>query len=87
MINIDLKTNRDMEIKEFIENFDSVLDDTDLSTLTPETKLREIDEWSSLCALNLMAMANMEYDVDLEAEDIRDAETIQDVFNVIQAKA
>jgi acyl carrier protein len=34
-----------------------------------------------------MAMANMEYDVDLEAEDIRDAETIQDVFNVIQAKA
>jgi acyl carrier protein len=76
-----------MEIKEFIAKLDEVLADTDLSTITPETKLEDIDEWSSLSALGLMTMVDMEYDVDLEADDIRNAVTIQDIFNVIQEKA
>jgi acyl carrier protein len=76
-----------MEIKEFIAKLDEVLADTDLSTITPETKLEDIDEWSSLSALGLMTMVDMEYDVDLDADDIRNAVTIQDIFNVIQEKA
>lgn len=76
-----------MEIKEFIEKFAEIFDDTDASTLTPETKFRELDEWSSLSALSLIAMVDEEYDVELKGDEIKNAETITDIFNVICSKA
>lgn len=76
-----------MEIKEFIEKFAEIFDDTDASLLTPETNFRDLDEWSSLSALGLLALADEEYDVSLEANDIRKAVTISDIFEVIKSKA
>lgn len=75
-----------MEINEFIEKFAEIFDDTDAATLSPETKFRELDEWSSLSALGLMAMADEEYEVELKGDDIRMAETIADLFNTISSK-
>lgn len=75
-----------MEIKDFIEKFAEIFDDTDVSTLTPETKFRELDEWSSLSALALMAMADEEYEVELKGDDIRTAETIAEIFEIIKNK-
>lgn len=76
-----------MEIKEFIEKFAEIFDDTDVSTLTPETNFRELDEWSSLSALGLIAMADEEYEVELKGDEIRKANTIEDIFNIISEKA
>lgn len=76
-----------MEIKEFIEKFAEIFDDTDASTLTPETNFREIDEWSSLSALGLIAMADEEYEVELKGDEIRKANTVEDLFNIISEKA
>ena len=45
-----------MEIKEFIQNFADQFDDTDASVFTPETKFKELEEWSSLTALSVIAM-------------------------------
>ena len=76
-----------MDINSFIENFAELLDDMDASALSPETKFRELDEWSSLSALGLMAMVDEEYDVDLKGEEIRKATTIEELFNIISEKA
>lgn len=76
-----------MEIKEFIEKFAEIFDETDAATLTPETNFRELDEWSSLSALGLIAMADEEYDFSLDANDIRNAKTIADIFELIKQKA
>lgn len=75
-----------MEIKEFIEKFAEIFDDTDASTLTPETKFRELDEWSSLSALGVIALADEEFDVELLGNELRKAQTIEDLFNTISAK-
>lgn len=74
-----------MDIKEFIENFASNFEDTDTSTFTPQTKFRELDEWTSLLALSTMAMVSDEYDVDLTADEMRNAQTIEDLFNVTKS--
>lgn len=74
-----------MEIKEFIENFADIFDDTDTSTFTPQTKFRELDEWTSMLALSTMAMVSDEYDVELTAEEMRGANTIEDLFNVTKS--
>lgn len=75
-----------MEIKEFIEKFADIFDDTDVTTLTPETKFRELGEWSSLTALGVIAIADEEFDVELSGNELRAANTIQDLFNLIKGK-
>ena len=76
-----------MEIKEFIANFADQFDETDASVFTPETKFKELEEWSSLIALSVIAMVDEEYDVTLKGDDIRNAKTIEDLFNTVKSKA
>lgn len=74
-----------MDIKEFIQNFADQLDDTDVNVLTPETRFRELDEWSSLTALTVMAMCSDEYDVELTADEMRGANTIKDLYETVNS--
>lgn len=76
-----------MELKDFIENFAAQFDDTDASEFTADTEFKALDEWSSLTALSIIAMVDEEYDVTIKGDDIRDSETIEDLFNVVKAKA
>ena len=75
-----------MEIKEFIKKFEDVFEDTDVSTLEPDTKLRELDEWSSMIALSTMAMVCEEYDVELTPEEIRNVNTFEELFNIVKSQ-
>ncbi len=76
-----------MEIKEFIQNFADQFDDTDVEVFTPETVFHELEEYSSLIALSIIAMVDEEYDVTLKGDDMRSAVTIQDLYNIVQSKA
>jgi acyl carrier protein len=75
-----------MEIKDFIQNFAEQFEETDASVFTAETKFKELDEWSSLIALSVIAMADEEYDVTLKGEDIRNSSTIQDLFDIVNSR-
>ena len=75
-----------MDINTFIDNFAGQFDETDRSAFAAETKFREIEEWSSLIALSVIAMVDEEYEVTLKGDDIKNAQTIQDVFNTVVAK-
>lgn len=72
-----------MEIKDFILNFAEQLDDTDAEVLTPETEFRELDDWSSLAALSIIAMIYEEYGVSIDNETFKSAKTIQALFDLI----
>ena len=76
-----------MELKDFIENFAEQFDDTDASEIKAETVFRELDEWSSLIALSVIAMVDEEYDITLKGDDIRNSKTVEDLFNIVKAKA
>ena len=75
-----------MELKDFIENFAQQFDDTDASEIKAETVFKELDEWSSLIALSVIAMVDEEYEVTLKGEDIRNSITVEDLFNAVKAK-
>ena len=72
-----------MELQEFIEKFATQFEDTDISELTAETEFKALDEWSSLMALSIIAMVDEEYGVAIKGKDIRESETLDDLFNVI----
>jgi len=75
-----------MEIKEFIQNFADQFDDTPIEDFTPETVFHELDEYSSIIALSIIAMVDEEYGVALSGNEMKAAVTIQDLFNTVQTK-
>ena len=75
-----------METEKFVNLFAQQFDETALSTFKLEIKFREIEEWSSLNALSIIAMVDEEYHVKLTGEDIRAARTIEDVYNCVKSK-
>lgn len=75
-----------MTIELFIQNFAAQLEDTDPATITPETVFRDIEEWDSLMALSLIAMADEEYQVKLTGEDIRTSKTVAELFDKVISK-
>lgn len=75
-----------MELNNFIENFAAQFDETDASEFKPETKFKELEEWNSMLALTIIAMADEEYDVKLKGDDIRNSITLEDLFNTVRLK-
>lgn len=75
-----------MEIKDFIENFADQFDDTDISEIKPETVMRDLDEWSSMIGLSLLNMVDNEYGVKLTFDELRNAITVQNLFDIVEKK-
>jgi acyl carrier protein len=73
-----------MEMKEFISNFAEQFDETELNVFAPETRFRELEEWSSFLALAIMAMIKSEYDVAISADEMRNANTIQELYDTVK---
>lgn len=71
--------------KEFIQNFADQFDD-ETEGLTLETRFRDIDDWSSLIALSEMAMCDEEYDVIISANEMENANSIADLYNIVNER-
>ena len=74
-----------MDINSFVENFAGQFDDTPADQIKAETNFRDLDEWSSLTALSIIAMVDEEYGVTLKGDDIKNAISVQDIFNRVVA--
>ena len=74
-------------LEEFVELFAELFDETDASLIKADTKFRDLDEWSSLIGLSLIAMADEEFEVALKGDDVKNAETVEDLYNTIISKA
>lgn len=75
-----------MELGKFIENFAAQFEETDANEITATTVFKELDEWSSLIALSVIAMADEEYDARIKGDDIRKAITVEELFEIVKSK-
>ncbi len=75
-----------MDISTFIEHFADQFDDTPSEEIKAETVFRDLDEWSSLIALSIIAMVDEEYGVTLKGNDIKNATTDEDIFKTVVTK-
>jgi len=72
-------------LDEFVELFAEQFDETDASEIQASTAFHDIDEWSSLIALSIIAMVDEEFDVALKGDDMRSAITIEDLYNIVKS--
>lgn len=73
-------------LEEFIALFAEQFDETDVSEITANKSFRDLDEWSSLIGLSVIAMIDEEFDVTLRGDDMRKAETPAELYEIIKSK-
>lgn len=75
-----------MELNDFVANFADLFDDTDASEIQASTEFRELEEWSSLIGMSILALAKTKYGRIVTGAELRACTTVEDVFNVISNK-
>ena len=75
-----------MNIEDFITSFGELFEETDVTSFNENTEFRNIDEWDSLTAMSLIAMADSDYNVKMTGDEIKAANTIGDLFKIVKEK-
>lgn len=75
-----------MDLSQFIKNFAAQFDHTTVDSFNSETQFKEIDEWSSLYALFIVAMIDEEYNVMITGDEMRNSKTIQNLYDIVNSK-
>ena len=70
----------------FLKNFAEQLDETAPEEVTLDTNFKDLDEWSSMTALSIIAMVDEVYGKKISGNEIKTAVTIQDLQNIVQSK-
>ena len=66
----------------FIEKMMDILDAEE--EITMDTQLDDVEEWDSLSVVSYVAMANTACGKKVNVKDVREAETIQDLYNLLK---
>jgi acyl carrier protein len=69
--------------EEFLNGFREQFEDTDVSLITFETKFKELEEWSSMMALIIIAYIDEQYSKSLSGEDFNNSNTIEDLYQLL----
>lgn len=75
-----------MELNEFIANFAEQFDDTDASEIQASTVFHNLEEWSSLIGMSILALAKTQYGKSITGTELKACVTVEDVFNLINNK-
>lgn len=75
-----------MDLNQFVENFADQFDETDANEVKAETVFKELEEWSSLMALSIIAMVDEEYEVKIKGDDIRNSHTVKDLYEIVKSR-
>ncbi len=75
-----------MELNEFVKLVAEQFEETPIDKFSPSVNFREFDEWSSLISLSIIAMVDEEFDVQLKGDDIRNSNTIEDLYNIVKSR-
>jgi acyl carrier protein len=75
-----------MDKNEFLANFVEQFEDTDPSEIQFDTKFHDLEEWSSLVGMTVLAMAKVSYNKTITGEELKKCVTVEDVYNLINNK-
>jgi acyl carrier protein len=73
-------------LEEFVALFAEQFDDTDPSEIKADTVFHDLEEYTSLTALSIIAMIDEEFDVTVKGDDMKSSVTVEDLYNKVIAK-
>ncbi|MFN8322662.1 MAG: hypothetical protein U0T74_08405 [Chitinophagales bacterium] len=75
-----------MQLQEFVEKFADCFHHTNRTSIGSETRFNELDEWGSMMTLIVIAMIDSDYEKTITSEDLKKANTIADLFEIVKSK-
>lgn len=75
-----------MEIEDFIKQIEEEIEEFEPGMLKADTNYRDIEDWSSMHALIIIALADTEYDVTITGADLRQCDTVRDLYNLVKSR-
>lgn len=73
-------------IEEFITKLEQEFDDVPTGTLLAETNYKQMEQWTSMHALIIIAFIDAEFDLILKSDDLKNTETIVDLYELVKQK-
>ena len=73
-------------IEEFIKTLETEFDELEPGTLKPETKFTDLDEWSSMHSLIIIALIDTEYGVTITGEDLMSIKKVEELYDIVKAR-
>ena len=75
-----------MEITDFLKTFASCFEDLTVENFSMDTEFQDMDDWTSMTAVLLIAKIEEVYNIEIETEEIRDCDTLQELFDLLSSK-
>lgn len=75
-----------MDRDDFLAKFAEQFEDTDPNEIQFETKFHSIAEWSSLIGMCVLAMARTEYNKTISGAELKECDTVEDLYQLINTK-
>lgn len=75
-----------MTLDEFVMAFAAEFDETPKDQFKPDTVYKSLDEWGSLTALSVIALAMEGFEKKITGADLRACNTIEELYYLIQNK-
>jgi acyl carrier protein len=76
-----------MKLEEFVNSFADQFELTEKDEISAQTEFKMLDEWDSMIGLSVIGMVFNTYKVKISGEDINNAVTIVDLFELVQSKS
>ena len=73
-------------MEEFLVNFYEILEDTEKHQIKENSEFKNLDDWDSMTALMLIAMVDEKYEEQINAKDIEETTTLEELYLRIQSK-
>lgn len=73
-----------ISIEEFIKTLEAEFEELQPGTLKPETKFTDLDEWSSMHSLIIIALIDTEYDVTITGEDLMSIKKVEELYTIVK---
>lgn len=75
-----------MDLEKFVKQIEQEIEELEPNSLTADQDYRQLDQWSSMYALIIIAFITVEYDVTLTAQDLKSTHTVRDLFELVKSR-
>ncbi len=76
-----------ISIDEFVSKLEKEFDDVPSGTLKANTNYKQMEQWTSMHALIIIAFIDSEFDIIFKSDDLKNTETISDLYKLIEEKS
>ena len=75
-----------MSLEEFVSGFADQFDDTDPEEIRAGTLFHDLEEWSSLTGMAVIAFVKTAMGKKIEGGELKKCATVEDVYNLVNSK-